>query len=131
MGVDHTAQLANHSTTLHFVYEIYNKKIFETFDDAAWGMLEVKVDEVVHQWKVLSGLILEQLYQTACKLLHSGVPSAAAELIGQHLEQNYQNIFAAHLLMEVEDAVLFEYLGFDWLMCLFLNIRQLIIIIFC
>lgn len=82
----------------------------------------MRVDEGVHQWKVLSGLILEQLCQTACELLHSEVPSAT-ELIGQHLEQNYRNIYVAHLLMEVEDAVLRESQGFDWLMCHFLKIR--------
>ena len=56
----------------------------QTFDVAARGILEVKADEGVHQRKVQTGLILEQLCQTACELLQSEVPSAT-EVIDHHL----------------------------------------------
>ena len=84
--------------------------------------MEEKVDEDVHQWKVWSGLILEQLCQTAYEVLHSEEPSAA-ELTGQHLKQSYQNICVAHRLAEAEDAVSVESQGFDWSMYHLLRMR--------
>ena len=81
----------------------------------------MKVDEDVHQWKAWPSLTLEQLCQTAYEVLHSEETSAA-ELTGQH-QQSYQNIYVAHLPVEVEDAVSVESQGFDWLMCHLLRIR--------
>ena len=89
----------------------YNK-MFQTCDDAAWGNLEVKVDEGVHQWRAWSGLILEQSCQTGYEVLHPEEPSEA-ELAGQH-QQSYQNICVVDLPVEVEDAVSVESQGLDW-----------------